>query len=179
MNSKRPQSMFSKASSVLLDSVAWLVMSVLTQAAFAQVPDAIPVKNWSMTESNGPELSNQSPIGGAGSPGLMFIAITPCRVMDTRGQGGSGKTGAFGPPSLLAGQARIVHVPLSNCGVPAAAAYSMNVVSVTPLGQSVGWIAAWQDDIPWPGTVVLNASLGGIVNNPATFRQAPTAEFRY
>lgn len=87
--------------------------------------------------------------------------------MDTRGQSGSGKTGAFGPPSLVAGQARIVPVPSTNCGVPAAAAYSMNFVSVTPVGQSVGWVAAWQDDTAWPGTVVLNAVLGGIVDNPA------------
>jgi hypothetical protein len=31
----------------------------------------------------------------------------------------------------------------------------------------VDWIAAWRDDIAWPGTVILNAELGGIVNNPA------------
>jgi len=87
--------------------------------------------------------------------------------MDTRSVGGSGKIGAFGPPSLVAGQARPVPVQVSNCGVPAAAAYSMNFVSVTPNGQAVGWIAAWQNDVPWPGTVVLNATLGGIIDNPA------------
>jgi Collagen triple helix repeat (20 copies) len=81
--------------------------------------------------------------------------------------GGSGKTGAFGPPSLVAAQARTIPVPSSNCGVPAAAAYSMNFVSVTPLGQTVGWIAAWPDDTSWPGTVVLNAVQGGVVDNPA------------
>jgi hypothetical protein len=46
-------------------------------------------------------------------------------------------------------------------------AYSMNFVSVSPLGQPVGWIAAWQDDQSWPGTVVLNAPQGGIVGNSA------------
>jgi hypothetical protein len=46
--------------------------------------------------------------------GLVYIAITPCRVMDTLGQGGSGKTGPFGPPSLVAGHARAVSVPSSN-----------------------------------------------------------------
>ncbi len=87
--------------------------------------------------------------------------------MDTRGTGGSGKTGAFGAPSLVAGQPRVVPVPSSNCGVPAAAAYSMNFVSITPAGQPVGWIAAWQDDTTWTGTVVLNAYLGGVVDNMA------------
>ena len=167
MNTKRVRSMFSRLSSVLLYSVALLAVTFLTPAVFAQLPDAIAVKNWPMSKSSGRALSNQSPAATGENPGLLFIAITPCRVMDTRSQGGSGKTGAFGPPSLVGGQARVVPVPSTNCGVPAAAAYSMNFVSVTPLGQPVGWVAAWQDDTAWPGTVVLNAVLGGIVDNPA------------
>ena len=94
--------------------------------------------------------------------GLIFIAITPCRVVDTRYPGGS-----FGTPSLVANTPRIFPVPASNCGVPVAAAYSMNFVSITPVGQAVGFVAAWQDDRPWPGTVVLNALQGGIVDNSA------------
>ena len=31
----------------------------------------------------------------------------------------------------------------------------------------MGYISAWQDDEPWPGTVVLNAPLGGIIDNSA------------
>src|SRR6185369_1051441 len=130
-------------------------------------PDGIPVKNWPVQDSSHPGLSSQSASAPGTTSGLVYIAITPCRIMDTRGEGGSGKTGLFGPPSLVAGQARLVPVPSSNCGVPAAAAYSMNFVSVTPLGQAVGWMAAWQDDTAWPGTVVLNAMQGGIVDNPA------------
>ena len=86
----------------------------------------------------------------------------PCRVVDTRYPGGS-----FGTPSLVANTPRIFPVPASNCGVPVAAAYSMNFVSITPAGQAVGFVAAWQDDRPWPGTVVLNALQGGIVDNSA------------
>jgi hypothetical protein len=129
-------------------------------AVFAQ--PAIVVKNWPMSAASAPSTAAT----GSGA-GLVFIAITPCRVMDTRGAGGSGKTGAFGAPSLVAGQARVVPVPSSNCGVPAAVAYSMNFVSITPAGQPVGWIAAWQDDTAWTGTVVLNAYLGGVVDNMA------------
>jgi len=82
--------------------------------------------------------------------------------VDTRYPGG-----AFGTPSLVANTPRIFPVPASNCGVPVAAAYSMNFVSITPAGQAVGFVAAWQDDRPWPGTVVLNALQGGIVDNSA------------
>jgi hypothetical protein len=136
MNSKGTRSRFSRLNSVIPHSVALLAVSVLTPAVFAQLPDAIAVKNWSVSKSSSQALTNQISDAGKGNPGLLFIAITPCRVMDTRGQDGSGKTGAFGPPSLVANQARVVPVPSSNCGVPAAAAYSMNFVSVTPLGQS-------------------------------------------
>jgi hypothetical protein len=33
-----------------------------------------------------------------------------------------------------------------------------NFVSITPLGQAVGWVAAWQDDKSWPGTVICEPS---------------------
>ena len=145
---------------VLLHSVVPLTAAVLMPAAFAQ--PATEVKNWPMNAAGVSSIA--APGNGAG---LIFISITPCRVMDTRGAGGSGKTGAFGAPSLVAGQARVVPVPSSNCGVPAAVAYSMNFVSITPAGQPVGWIAAWQDDTAWTGTVVLNAYLGGVVDNMA------------
>ncbi len=148
-----------------LRSILWSIGFVFfmnsVPAVFAQAPQAVPVKNWTMHKSTAGASAADS---GAG---LLFIAITPCRLMDTRAVGGSGKTGAFGPPSLVAGEARMVSVPSSNCGVPAAAAYSMNFVSITPLGQPVGWIAAWPDDIAWPGTVVVNAVLGGIIDNSA------------
>jgi hypothetical protein len=164
MNSECKCSTFSRRSGARLRAASLVAVAALMPASFAQQvrPETIPLKNWRVSKS-----SIQRTAAAAGTSGLVFIPITPCRVMDTRGQGGSGKTGRFGPPSLVATQARVVPVPLSNCGVPVAAAYSMNFVSVSPLGQAVGWIAAWQDDTAWPGTVVLNALQGGIVDNSA------------
>ena len=164
MNSECKWSTFSRRSGARLHGAALVAVAALMPASFAQQvrPETIPLKNWRVSKS-----SNQRTAAAGSTSGLVFIAITPCRVMDTRGQGGSGKTGRFGPPSLVASQARVVPVPLSNCGVPVAAAYSMNFISVTPLGQAVGWVAAWQDDTAWPGTVVLNALQGGIVDNSA------------
>ena len=147
---------------MLLHLAALAALAASIPASFTQSiqPETIPVRNWSVSGS-----SDQKPTSN--TTGLVFIAITPCRIMDTRAHGGSGKTGKFGTPSLVAGQARIVPVPSSNCGVPVAAAYSVNFVSVTPLGQAVAWVAAWQDDTAWPGTVVLNAVQGGMVDNSA------------
>jgi hypothetical protein len=148
---------------------ALIAVAALTPAMFAQRvrPDAIPLRNWPMQRLSKGAQSDQLVPAEGGTSGLVFIAITPCRVMDTRGEDGSGKTGLFGPPSIARFQPRVIPVPLSNCGVPAAAAYSMNFVSITPLGQPVGWLAAWQADTAWPGTVVLNASEGGVVGNSA------------
>ena len=136
-------------------------------SAFAQrlQLDTIPVKNWPLHKSSEQAVGDQYVAVSGGTSNLVFVAITPCRVLDTRSEGGSGKTAPFGPPSLAAGQARIVPVALSNCGVPAASDYSLNFVSITPFGQTVAWIAAWPDDTAWPGTVILNALQGGIVAN--------------
>ena len=167
MNSECQRSTFSRRSSTLLHGATLVAVAALMPASFAQRvhPDTIPVKNWPMRKATDQAL--RSATASVSTSGLVFIAITPCRVVDTRAQGGSGKTGAFGPPSLVADQARVIPVPSSNCGVPVAAAYSMNFVSITPLAQAVGWIAAWQVGKAWPGTVVLNALQGGIVDNSA------------
>ena len=137
MNSECPRSTPLRRSSALWRGAALLVAAALMPASFAQQiePNAVPVRNWSMVRSSAQALSHPGPASVDIASGLVFVAITPCRVVDTREQDGSGKTGAFGPPSLLAGVARVVPVPSSNCGVPVAAAYSMNFVSVTPLGQ--------------------------------------------
>lgn len=151
----RPGSLFQGA------LIALVTLASAGSAIQAQ-PDAIPLKNWPATKT-----IEQTTAAGNNGP-LVLVSITPCRVLDTRATGGSGLAGAFGPPSLVGGQARTIPVHLSNCGVPLAAAYSMNLVSITPVGQGVGYVSAWQDNAPWPGTVVLNAPLGGIVGNAAT-----------
>lgn len=156
----------SKLTAGVLAILTLLVVAALVPAGLSQQvrPESVPLRNWPVQKQ-----SNQSAsvLDSSTNPSnLVFVAITPCRLVDTRaGSDGSGKTGQFGPPSLVAGQARIFLIPESNCGVPAASAYSLNFVSVTPPGQSVGWIAAWPDDQPFPGTVILNAVQGGVVSN--------------
>jgi len=164
MNRRCPRSRFSRPVSPLLNGVLMGLMAFVPGSLAQQLQtNTVLVKNWPL-----PKASVQtSEVGTGSTSGLVFISITPCRVLDTRAQGGSNLTGAFGPPSLVAGQARSIPIPQSSCGVPVAAAYSMNFVSITPAGQAVAWIAAWQDNIAWPGTVVLNALLGGVVDNSA------------
>ncbi len=153
---------------------ALVLAAVLIPASPAQRTqrNSIPLKNWPLSSP-----SNKSAGGARDVPapsGLLFIAVTPCRVADTRvGALGSGKSGKFGPPGLVGGQPRVFPIPESNCGVPVAVAYSLNIVSVTPIGQAVAWVAAWEDDKPWPGTVILNAVQGGKVDNSAVVTAGP------
>jgi hypothetical protein len=51
-------------------------------------------------------------------PPLPFIAVNPCRVADTRG---NGFTGGFGPPALFANATRSFTIA-GQCGIPASAA---------------------------------------------------------
>jgi hypothetical protein len=129
---------------------------------------AVPLKNWSAPKLGADAGRNLTASTGSNATGLVFISITPCRIMDTRGEGGSGKTGLFGPPSLVGGQPRVVPIPSSNCGLPVAAAYSLYFVSVSPLGHSVGWVSAWQNGAAYHATVILNALQGGVVGNTAS-----------
>jgi len=46
----------------------------------------IPVKNSSMRDVSDQGLSSRGEVAAGSTSGLVFIAITLCRVMDTRGQ---------------------------------------------------------------------------------------------
>jgi sugar lactone lactonase YvrE len=91
-----------------------------------------------------------------------FYAATPCRVADTRGP-----TGQFGGPSLLGGHSRDFAVPLSPCGIPAAAtAYSLNVTAV-PGKDFLGFLTAWPTGFSRPLVSTLNSWAGRVVANAA------------
>jgi hypothetical protein len=108
---------------------------------------------------------DSTPTSGLGAPAV-FVAITPCRLVDTRVA--AGFTGAFGPPAMPANTARSIPVPTSSCGVPAAVAYSLNLTVVPAPGVVLGWAAAWPDDQPQPNTAVLSDMFAGtIVSNSA------------
>jgi hypothetical protein len=148
----------------------------------AQHPDEVltpPLRDWKAASSwaPSPTLNLDSKSGRVAAAAtatpspLTFVAITPCRLLDTRAS--SGFPGAFGGPSLLGDPSqrglltRKIPIPTSTCGIPAAAAYSLYLVAISPPGVPVGWLAAWPDDQPWPGTVVLNVPNGGISGNSA------------
>jgi uncharacterized repeat protein (TIGR03803 family) len=98
--------------------------------------------------------------------GLQFIAVTPCRIADTRNT-----TGAFGGPELAAAATRTFNVPQSACGIPSTAvAYSLNV-TVVPI-QSLGYLTIWPAGEAQPIVSTLNSD--GRVKANATITPAGT-----
>jgi hypothetical protein len=93
--------------------------------------------------------------------GLAFYPVTPCRIADTRRP-----SGAFGGPSMVAGEARSFTIPDSACNLPdTAGAYSLNF-TVVPHSK-LGYLSTWPTGQPQPYVSTLNALTGGVTSNAA------------
>ena len=153
-------------------STAALVPLVLT-AQTSPERDRFPVRQWQappywqapraqshVTASN-PQAGSPE---GSTNP-LVFVALPPCRVVDTRAS--SGFTGFFGPPSLTGGLSRTFPILSSPClsGAPPAQAYSFNVTAVPP--GLLGFITIYPTGATRPNASTLNDLLGTVVANAA------------
>ena len=96
--------------------------------------------------------------------GLRFVALTPCRIVDTR----NAAYGAlFGPPYMAAGSTRTFPLPASPCNIPGtASAFSLNITAVPRTG-SLQFLTVWPAGAPFPIASTLNAFDGRIVANAA------------
>ena len=155
-----------------------LVPMVLV-AQVARGHDPIPLKHWPAPlywqptpaqpqRADAPlAASSNLPIG---NNALVFVAMTPCRVVDTRA--GFGFSGSFGPPSLAAGlPVRTIPIQASSaCPVPSVAqAYSFNVTVVPPgpLIYLTLYPATADPQPPPPNVSTLNSFQGYVVANAA------------
>src|SRR5436309_1980117 len=92
------------------------------------------------------------------TPPIAFVAITPCRLADTRT--GSGFTGAFGPPSMVGLATARVFPVASNCGIPVTAqAVSANFAVTNTSGG--GFLAVWPDGSSIPNPLVASMNYSG------------------
>jgi hypothetical protein len=93
---------------------------------------------------------------------LSFIAVTPCRVVNTRWAAGT-----FGGPGFAAGQTRTFPIPDGTCNIPAsAAAFALNI-TVVPISAAVGFLAVWPTGQAQPVVSTLNVPLAGPLANAA------------
>jgi hypothetical protein len=100
--------------------------------------------------------------------GLRFVPLSPCRIVETRPDYNfEGRTGAFGPPFLHAGETRTLTVPASNvCPVPQnAKAYVLNVTLVPKGG--VDFLTVWPGGDSRPNFWTVRSPDGLIVANAA------------
>jgi hypothetical protein len=100
-------------------------------------------------------------IEAASSP-LPFVAITPCRIVDTRGPAGT-----FGGPSLPASTPRDFPLPSGPCaGIPvSASAYSLNITVTNTQGP--GFISIYPQGGAAPLVSTLNYLAGQTLANAA------------
>ena len=93
---------------------------------------------------------------------LQLVNVTPCRLVDTRGQDGE-----FGGPPIQGGTYRSFPIPQNtNCNIPAsAAAYSLNVTVVPHT--TLGYLTIWPTPQQQPVVSTLNSPDGRIKANAA------------
>src|SRR5579864_5766797 len=134
-------------------------------------PSAVGPGSGTLSASDNAAGSPQSvPLSGTGTPGLRFVPVTGCRVVDTRNP-----NGPFGGPFLTGGApARQFVVPNSACNIPATAqAYSLNV-TVVPHSAPLGFLTMFPCGQTQPGTSTLN-SIDGRVKGVAAIVPAGTS----
>ena len=94
----------------------------------------------------------------AGSRGLDFYTVPPCRLLDTRDP-----PGPAGGPALAHGNSRVLAIA-GSCGIPASAqAIAANVTIVHPSGP--GHLTLYPGDMATPPTSSLNFSPGQVRAN--------------
>jgi len=93
---------------------------------------------------------------------MQFVAVTPCRLIDTRHSDGE-----FGGPSLQTDSIRSFTIPDNHdCNIPStAAAYSLNVTVVPQ--STLGYLTVWPTGGSRPQVSLLNSEDGRIKANAA------------
>ena len=99
----------------------------------------------------------------AGDTALQFVALPPCRVVDTRNP-----VGPLGGPPIQGGTYRSFPIPQSSCNIPAtAAAYSLNATLVPDQGTTVGYLTLWPAGEYRPVISTMNSLDGRVKANAA------------
>ena len=127
-------------------------------AALAAASDAIP--NWPAPAVWTSPAARGLTTLSVSNP-LPFIALTPCRVADTRG---NGFTGQYGPPGLVANATRSFTIT-GVCGIPAgAAAVSFNFAALNVGGGGDLRVFPAGAGVPLVSTMNYNGNTPNIAN---------------
>ncbi len=168
-----------------------LALAFTLAPVYAQQPLNPPLKNWASPLYWHPNQAERETAGRAvpelkfstnqiSNDALTFVAITPCRLVDTRGAAGGfiGVT-PFNGPGVPAGGGNLTFPVQSSaqtsttapapCGaIPSiAAAYSINLTVVPVAGGAVDNVSLWPAGSTQPIVATLNDPQGSIAQNAA------------
>ncbi len=151
-----------------------IAFASLLAGVHALANEAVPLRTWGAPAHWQPTAVSARPdhgrtsLGTAAAPSpspLPFIAISPCRVVDTR----SG-IGPYQGPILAAASSRTFDIKAGPCsGIPAsAAAYSLSItVTESPFANPGSFLTAWPAGEPTPNVSTLNYATGQTIANAA------------
>jgi Chaperone of endosialidase len=155
-------------------NILFIVLSAGALSAQA-ARDPVPLKNWAAPLFWQPNANENRAIalksgvtprvqGQPTANPLVYVAMTPCRVVDTRTSGIYNGNPTFGPPTLAGGSTRAFPIQANgNCTIPSIAqAYSFDVAVVPP--GILGFVTMWPYGSPQPTTSVLNDNLGTVLD---------------
>ncbi len=164
-------------------SILSVVMGLVLAGASVAAEDPVPLKNWPAPLYWQPRageagekagIVHHQPFGErtgltSAAPSfptspLVYVAITPCRLVDTRD---ALMPAGYGPPSMAGNTARTIAAPAGGCGVPSAQAYSVTVTVVPPGGAMMRWLTLYPTGTVRPNVATLNDKTGLIINNAA------------
>jgi len=114
--------------------------------------------------------------GTALQSGLRFVALAPCRLVETRQEYNfQGRVGPFGPPFLARGSTRTLPLTQSNvCTVPSNA--KAVVLNVTPIPKiTLDFMTLWATGDAQPNVWSARSPDGQIVANSAIVKTGPNA----
>ncbi len=184
-----------------------VLASAALTAQVARQENVAPLRNWATPlywQANQMETSAQGlPVKAApqlqfsanavSTNALTFVAITPCRLVDTRGAAaGFNGISPFSGPSIPA--AGTITIPVQSpteatsdttpapCGVipSIAQAYSFNVTVVPPAaGAAVDYVSLWPAGSAQPFVSTLDDPQGAIVSNAVIVPAGPTSSPGY
>jgi len=168
-----------------------LVFLPMLLAAQRVHDNVIPVKNWPTPLHWRPNHAERDAaakpvprlkfsMNQVSADALTFVAITPCRLVDTRGAGGGfNGIAPFDGPSIPGGGTATFPVQSASeasdntmpapCGtIPSIAeAYSFNLTVIPHAGGPVGYVTLWPAGAAQPFVATLTDGQGLIVNNAA------------
>ncbi len=149
----------------LVGAIPFLFFSSVVTST-QSIPEALEIQNWpappfwTPPAVRAPGVARTAAISPASTP-LPFIAVSPCRLADTRG---NGFTGQYGPPPLFANATRDFTIA-GQCGIPAsAAAVSFNFAALNVGAAGDLRVFPAGGGVPLVSTLNYNANTPNIAN---------------